>query len=234
MRWSENFKYTRGDILFGGAGFEAWVRRACPQMKDAPLFLVDAYPRPSEATRIGEGVHFYARELPRGQFLEMYRPKYVEGRNGVLGRVAFDTNVPILTLGFGEIHMRTMMSITPSEMFTFRPGIRRARGRVLIGGLGLGYFARKVLERRRQVKRVTVVEENPTVAKFFGDPLKEEFGNRVEIVTGDVFEYARHRLRVFDSVLLDIWEGANLASDEAKFHRMRARHAHVWGWGWGW
>src|SRR5262249_16334152 len=36
------------------------------------------------------------------------------------------------------------MSLTPNEMLTQRSGIQRASGKVLIGGLGLGWFLGKV------------------------------------------------------------------------------------------
>ena len=39
------------------------------------------------------------------------------------------------------------MSLTPSEMATQRPGVQKAQGTVVIGGLGLGWLLRKVCEK---------------------------------------------------------------------------------------
>ena len=232
MKWDEDFRYSGGDICFGGAGFTKWVRRACPQMKDAPLFRVGEHIRGSERTEIAPGEHFYVRELPCRQWLAMNPAKYVEGCRE-LGHVQFDAVVPIPVLGFGSgtAIYETLMGLTPSEMFTLRPGLRKARGRVLVGGLGLGWFARRVLE-RKQVKHVTVVELSPEMARLFGGPLRERFGERLEVVVGDVYAHAKRRLRKFDSILIDIWAGQNLAGEDAEFHRLRVKHANVWGWGW--
>lgn len=39
------------------------------------------------------------------------------------------------------------MSLTPSEMITQRPGVQKAKGTVVIGGLGLGWLLRKTCEK---------------------------------------------------------------------------------------
>jgi spermidine synthase len=118
------------------------------------------------------------------------------------------------------------MSLTPLEVFTLRPGFKKAKGRCLVGGLGLGYFTKRILE-RKQVEKVTVVEKNPHVAEFFGAPLRD----RVEIIVDDVWEFLKSdRLNSFDSILLDTWSSAGDSFEDRKLMEVRQRHPHVWAW----
>jgi hypothetical protein len=57
------------------------------------------------------------------------------------------------------------MSLTPNEMLSQRSGIQKASGKVLIGGLGLGWFLRKVCA-KPMVEEVIVVEKSRGVNAF--------------------------------------------------------------------
>src|SRR5579871_4800092 len=65
------------------------------------------------------------------------------------------------------IHGNVWMSLTPGEMISQRSGIQRARGKVVIGGLGLGWFLRKVCE-RPDVEEVIVVEQSRELLDWYG------------------------------------------------------------------
>jgi len=85
------------------------------------------------------------------------------------------------------------MSLTPMEVFTLRGGIRRAKGNVIVAGLGLGYQLMQVC-RRKKVDSVTLVEINqdlvdwllPVIQKKLGPDadkiLKVEVGDAKDIV----------------------------------------------------
>jgi hypothetical protein len=128
-----------------------------------------------EATKIPVGNRvFYVRELPPtikkhryggGYFFDPPRgplydapvrlETYHGGRKGFVGWDG-PVLVPILTTPDGTANGKVWMSLTPMEVFSQRQGIGVAKGNVLIGGLGMGWFARRVLE-KKAVKHVTVV-----------------------------------------------------------------------------
>ena len=83
---------------------------------------------------------------------------------------------------------------------------------VLIGGLGLGYTARAVLDAVGAEARVTVAELVPQVvawnrgvlAPLAGHPLDDP---RASVFAGDVAEAVRENPAAFDTILLDVDNG---------------------------
>ena len=80
------------------------------------------------------------------------------------------------------------------------------RGRVLVGGLGLGVVA-KAMTLRTTVSEVVVVERNEDVIKLCAEP-----GAEYRVVHADIFDYLRTHERAFDCYLLDTWQGTNEAT----------------------
>jgi spermidine synthase len=86
------------------------------------------------------------------------------------------------------------------------------RPRVLVGGLGLGYTLRAVLDQRPPVSRVTVVEllsaviqwNRRELAHLAGSPLEDP---RVELVEGDVAAVIDSIRDPVDAILLDVDNG---------------------------
>ena len=150
------------------------------------------------------------------------------GKEGVVSWSG-TVNIPILTEPNGTPHGKVWMSLTPMEVFTQRPGLRHARGKVLVGGLGMGWFARRVLE-KRGVTHVTIADIDATTLGYFGKPLKEEFGSRVTLVQEDVYKLPR----TFDSYLLDIWPGDLGCYFDPQFLDLAISEKNVWGWGNDW
>jgi spermidine synthase len=143
--------------------------------------------------------------------------------------VSFDgpVHIPILGTKSGSV----WMSLTPNEIFTQRAGLRKAKGRVLIAGLGMGWLTREVLA-KKSVKRVTQVELVPEVISFFGDPLLEA-SDKLEIVQGDVWDLLSTDIDVnqYDTILFDIWAGYGEAYWDSEFRKLKRSHPRVWGWG---
>jgi spermidine synthase len=83
---------------------------------------------------------------------------------------------------------------------------------VLVGGLGLGYTARAVLDRVPADALVTVVEVVPELVDWnrrytgalAGHPLDDP---RCKVVVGDVFDTLKRSPAAFDAVLLDVDNG---------------------------
>lgn len=122
------------------------------------------------------------------------------------------------------------MSLTPSEMLTQRPGILKAYGTVVIGGLGLGWFLKRVCE-REFVKRVIVVERSQELLDWYGYDLCKRFPKVSDVICDDVFnQIGKHGERAV--YLLDIWL---LFIDAVQDERVRAARKELkhrlWVWG---
>lgn len=105
----------------------------------------------------------------------------------------------------------------------------RPRGRVLVGGLGLGLLAR-ALTQRDAVKSVTVIELSSDVIKLCQAP-------GYEVVQDDLLKFLRCSERSFDCYLLDTWQGTNEGTWWSNVVPLRRAIRGRWGakpviWGW--
>jgi len=90
--------------------------------------------------------------------------------------------------------------------------LRTPKPKVLIGGLGLGFTLRAVLDLLPDTGRVTVAELVPEIVTWARGPVAHLSGNaledpRVEVFTGDVLKLMRERLGTYDAILLDVDNG---------------------------
>ena len=118
-----------------------------------------------------------------------------------------------------------VMSDTPDEIRDHMPFVARARGRVLVHGLGLGMVARALL-RNPEVNHVTVVEASPEVLRLVGphvqpegpgilfepaEPAPPRKGRvvleapRLRLVFGDAFTWQPPPVERWDAAWHDIW-----------------------------
>lgn len=235
--WSEDFKLPgrSGNICLTATSFQAWCDSLMPQLKDVA----------ASVSRHANGV---VDSIPVGDYVlyKLLQPMWVytpvgysffgipmsmrweRGRLQVLhsatqtSYVGFDGPVSIPVLAkFNERENRyePWMSLTPNEIITQRGQVRRAKGSVAIAGCGMGWFARRVLE-RKQVKHVTIVEKDPHVLAYFGKPLAEEFAGRVTLVEGNAYE---HNWDGYDVSLWDIWECVGDSAWDRRFLELRDR-----------
>ena len=104
------------------------------------------------------------------------------------------------------------MTLSPVDLDTSDEAIRAAHGNVVTFGLGLGYYAYRVSE-KKEVQSVTVVEKSPDVIKLFQTYLLPQFSNqsKIHIVKADAFEYAKQQLseKHFDIAFVDTWRDAS-------------------------
>lgn len=102
-----------------------------------------------------------------------------------------------------------LMSDLPIELRQMKEFARGARGRVLIGGLGLGLVAHLVAA-KPSVESVTVVEVEPDVISLCADGLPP----KVKVIQADLFDYLRRpSLRwAFDRAFFDIWYATSEAT----------------------
>jgi spermidine synthase len=95
---------------------------------------------------------------------------------------------------------------------------------VLVGGLGLGFTLRAVLDRVASDVRVTVAELVPELVGWNRTQLAELNAGalddpRCEVVVGDVFETIKRSPGAFDVILLDVDNGP-IAVSQAKNQRI--------------
>lgn len=108
-------------------------------------------------------------------------------------------------LARGRLSPTVWMSDTPVEILDHVEVIARARGRVLIAGLGLGMCADAIL-RKPEVEQVIVIELDPDVIKLVMPTLEKRWGSRFNVIRGSIYELPTTTLRDFyDTIWFDIW-----------------------------
>ena len=234
IEWDEQFKWpgTHRSLTFKAKGYRAWMRSVLPQIKGMKEGRENAVP-------CGDRFVFYLRALPvkhmayvwwrftpqRGR-LEIYRT------DKSTAFVMFDARVNIPVLGSAASH-EPWMSLTPNEILTQRGQIRRTKGDVGMAGLGMGWAARRTLERKK-VEHLTVVEREESVIDMFGAPLKEEFGDKLTLVHSSAYEYdwMQHDVAVWD-----IWQSYGGARWDNRYKEIRNKMQDAGktciGWGEG-
>ncbi|MBO5287062.1 MAG: hypothetical protein J6B34_02950 [Clostridia bacterium] len=100
------------------------------------------------------------------------------------------------------------MAIKPNEIETMKETIKKARGRVLVYGLGIGYFT-YMASMKDEVECVTVVERDENAIKLFNEYILPQFPrkDKITIVKSDAFEYAQREMKKgnFDYCFTDLW-----------------------------
>lgn len=144
----------------------------------------------------------------KGEILQYDFPKM---ENGVyipcLGYFTKKTNFP--TIYEGRV---PWMSVIPSEINTMKHPIAKAQGRMLVLGLGLGYFT-YMAARKKEVDAVTVVELSTDVIALFEDNILSQFETdtaaKVTVIHADAEEYMKHiHAADYDGIFADLWKGA--------------------------
>lgn len=132
------------------------------------------------------------------------------------------------------------MSYIPSELVQQRNQLRHAKGKVVIGGYGMGWFTDRVLN-RPEVTSVTVVEACTELMDWYGHDRVEKKRKdlarvcrdvKVGVVLSDLFDYMEEQ-SVRDDVtyLLDIWPYFQDAMFDGRLIRqlIRGHRIHAWG-----
>ncbi len=119
------------------------------------------------------------------------------------------------------------MTLTPVDVDTCEDAIKRARGKVVTFGLGLGYYT-YMASMKDEVESVTVVERSEDIIKLFTELILPKFEKKekVRIVKCDAFEYAEHVMpgENFDFAFVDTWRDA---SDGAPMYERMKKLEHL-------
>lgn len=94
-----------------------------------------------------------------------------------------------------------VMEDTLFELNTHLGFVMRARGQVLVTGLGLGCVVRGLLA-NENVEQVTCIENSPDVLKLVAPYIPKE---RLEIVEADALEWTAKNATKFDCAWHDLW-----------------------------
>ena len=118
-----------------------------------------------------------------------------------------------------------IMSDTPDERRDHFEAVHRARGHVLINGLGLGMVLAAILK-KPEVTKATIVEIDPDVVALVGPHYRD---SRVELVTASAFDYQPPKGVRYGAVWHDIWDhicGDNLP----EMTRLKRKYGRLTDW----
>lgn len=194
--------------------------------------LAEIFPQvPSNGLIYNERLKYQVKTLPvhEGLHIGSSSSLFADGP-----RAFFDApvQIPILmhyrTRGFTEWEI--WMSLTPMEVWTQASGIRAATGRVVLGGLGMGWLLRQIAK-KPTVKEIVVVENDKDLLDWFGQTLCAATPKVSEVICGDFWEHAHKMDLKRDRFVADIWPGLGEADNSIDLARLRATGAKVWAWG---
>jgi spermidine synthase len=117
-----------------------------------------------------------------------------------------------------------VMSNTPDEISDCMHFVCKARGSILVNGLGLGVLLKALLS-KDEVTDITVIEKSEDVIKLVAPTYLVD--NRVTIVKADAFQYKPPKDKIYYAVWHDIWDyiSADNLEEMKKLHRKYGRKA---------
>lgn len=118
-----------------------------------------------------------------------------------------------------------VMSDTPDEMRDHYHAFWKAKGHVLINGLGLGMVLGAIL-RKPEVEHVTVIEIDPDVIDLVGPHYA---CGRLTIINVDAFEYVPPKGARFGAAWHDIWDDY-CADNLPEMTRLKRRYGRRADW----
>lgn len=103
------------------------------------------------------------------------------------------------------------MSNTMSEFGTMEKSISKMKGKVLVLGIGLGYISYR-LSLLEQAESLVLVDHDEDVIHIFEQYILPQFSqkDKCRIEKADGISYLKKHLDEFDSIYIDLWEGATL------------------------
>ena len=114
----------------------------------------------------------------------------------------FDNKFSYLALTEGN---NIWMSLNPNEIETMKPFINKAKGNVLVLGLGMGYVP-FMMALKQEVKNITIIEKDPEIIGLFNSLILPSFKNKekIRIIEDDAINYVRKNNK-FDYIFADLW-----------------------------
>lgn len=207
-----------------------------------PEVSESAHPNPNQEPHKGlkspSGRFLYVvKRVPRGTALQTWY-------GWQTGTVVFDGPVHVPALhqrGYSETWREApWMSLTPAEIISLRGGTKRAKGTVVVAGLGLGYQLIDVAH-RKQVEKLILVEREQELVDWILPRVMERMPARfrgvgtgslkqLHVVVGDAMEELP-KLKA-DVALVDIFASYGNNDYERDILRGKCRDiGYIWCWG---
>ena len=122
----------------------------------------------------------------------------------------FGRDNPLLDLVFPP---KAWMTDSAQERCMTWAAAQQARGKVLVGGLGLAIYPQFALIAGKELDSFTIVECNPDVIELVGDGwfewLRGTRAIQLQLVQDTVVNYLQQTSARFDTIYLDTWEDAD-------------------------
>ena len=121
-----------------------------------------------------------------------------------------------------------VLSDTENERNTNYEVVRRAKGNVLIAGLGIGMILHPILKKQK-VLSVTVIEKCADVIALVGPTVKHK---KMTIIEGDIYEWKPAKGTKYDCLYFDIWGDISIdcLKDMAALHQKFKSYKVNGGW----
>ena len=120
------------------------------------------------------------------------------------------------------------MSLNPNEIETMKPFIKKAKGEVLVLGLGMGYVP-FMMANKNEVKHITIVEKDPNIINLFNKVLFPSFTNKnkISVVQDDAIHYLNAKKK-YDYIFADLWHNPDDGLD--LFIKLKRINNHIDCW----
>ncbi|MCR5185221.1 MAG: hypothetical protein K6C32_03995 [Bacilli bacterium] len=125
------------------------------------------------------------------------------------------------------------MCITPNEIESMQPYVNLAKGKVLVLGLGLGYYP-YMISFKEEVNDIYIVELDKKIIDIFNKHLLPffKYKEKIHIIQGDALEYMKDLKDKFDTVFIDLWhnpfDGLPLYIELKKMENKGETHYLYW------
>lgn len=115
----------------------------------------------------------------------------------------FKDSFPYLALSTNKVNW---MVITPHEIKTMQPAVNQAKGKLLVFGLGLGYFP-YMASLKMEVESITIIENNEEIISLFQKNILPQFEqkDKIRIICSDAFDYLEKSNETFDYIFVDLY-----------------------------
>lgn len=102
------------------------------------------------------------------------------------------------------------MAIIPHEINTMKEAIEQAHGRVVVLGLGLGYFP-FMISQKPEVREIVIIESNQRIIDLFNQSIFIKFPNKnkIKIIKDDAFSYLKTHHADYNYAFFDIYRDSN-------------------------
>ncbi len=105
---------------------------------------------------------------------------------------------------------KTWMSITPHEINSMKEDIIKVKGKILVLGLGLGYFT-FMASIKQDITNIDVIELDKDIISLFNNHLfnQFEYKNKINIINDDALSYLTNNdLSSYDYIYIDIYHNS--------------------------